>query len=201
MKEIIKLGLVLLMICVIAASALGFTNELTKEKIEENTVIANKEARIEVYPDADDFVLIATNDEKAVYDAHPAAVDFLASNSEVDEVYKAMTNGTHVGYVIKTLPGGYGGPLEVVVGFAIDGTIKGVRVGNHQETPGLGAKAKTEDYYGQYDGLTVGSTVEVVKVDVTSGNNEIKAISGATITSAAVTKGVNYGQLVIDTFK
>jgi electron transport complex protein RnfG len=112
-----------------------------------------------------------------------------------------MTAGNHVGYVIKTLPGGYGGPLEVIVGITLDGTINGVRVGNHQETPGLGAKAKTVEFYGQYDGLSVGSPVEVIKVDVTSGNNEIKAISGATITSVAVTNGVNYGQMVIDTFK
>lgn len=201
MKEIIKLGLVLLAVCVVAAFALGLTNEVTKDKIEENTIIANREARQEVYPDADDFVLIASADEEASYEAHPSAGDFISSNPEVAEVYKAMSGGNHVGYVIKALPGGYGGPLEVVVGFALDGTLTGVRVGNHQETPGLGAKAKTPDFYLQYNGLSVNTPVEVIKVDVTSGNNEIKAISGATITSAAVTQGVNYGQKVIETFK
>ena len=201
MKEIIKLGLVLFAMCVVAAFALGFTNELTKDKIIENTIVANREARKEVFSDADDFVLIASSDTDADFEAHPAAADFIAANKEVAEVYKAMTAGNHVGYVIKTLPSGYGGPLEVIVGITLDGTINGVRVGNHQETPGLGAKAKTVEFYGQYDGLSVGSPVDVIKVDVTSGNNEIKAISGATITSVAVTDGVNYGQMVIDTFK
>lgn len=200
MKEIIKLGLVLLLVCMVAAFALGLTNEVTKDKIEENTIIANREARKEVYPDADDFKLIATRQDVA-YEAHSAAVDFLANNTEVEEVYKAMSGGQHVGFVIKTKPKGYGGALEVVVGFDLEGQLSGVRMGNHQETPGLGAKAKTEDFYIQYNGLTVSSPVAVVKVDVTSGNNEIKAISGATITSDAVTKGVNYGQAVLETFK
>lgn len=200
MKEIIKLGVVLLLVCVIAAFALGLTNEVTKDKIIENTVIANREARKEVYPEADDFVLIATADE-VEYEAHPSAESYLADHPEVIEVYKAMANGEHVGFVIKTEPKGYGGALEVVVGFSLEGTLQGVRVGNHQETPGLGAKAKTADFYMQYNDLTVGSSVEVVKVDVTSGNNEIKAISGATITSVAVTQGVNYGQSVLETFK
>lgn len=201
MKEIIKLGVVLLVVCMIAAFALSMTNEVTKDKILENTIIANRQARQEVYSDADDFVLIASSDESATYDAHPASVDYMAQHPEVVEVYQAMANGEHVGFVIKTEPKGYGGALEVVVGFSLDGTLQGVRVGNHQETPGLGAKAKTEDFYNQYNGLSVQSAVDVVKVDITSGNNEIKAISGATITSKAVTQGVNYGLSVIETFK
>lgn len=201
MKEIIKLGLVLLTICVIAAFALGFTNEVTKDQIADNIVVANKEARQEVFPEADDFMLIASNDAEAVYEAHPAASDFIANNKDVANVYEAMSGGTKIGFVIKTLPNGYGGAVGVTVGFSLDGTIQGVRVDTPNETPGLGAKAKTEDFYKQYDALTVSTPIEVLKIEVAEGANAIQSISGATITSAAVTKGVNYGQLVIDTFK
>lgn len=191
MKEIIKLGLILFVICAIAAFSLGMTNELTKGIIEENTHKANVEARKEVFSDADSFELQEDD----------VAKKFYSKNPQVVEVYKAMSGSKHVGFVIKTAPSGYGGALEVVVGFDLDGLLTGVRVGNHQETPGLGAKAKTEKFYLQYDGLTIKETVNVTKLDVVDTNNEIQAISGATITSDAVTNGVNLGKLVLDTFK
>lgn len=191
MKEIIKLGLTLFTICVISAFALAMTNGLTVETIEENAVKANVEARQEVFSDADDFVL--QDDD--------IAQKFYNDNPEVAEVYKAMKSSTVVGFVIKTLPNGYSGAVEVIIGFNLDGVITGVRIGNHQETPGLGANAKTEKFYLQYDGLSVNEEVNVIKTDVVEGNNDIKAISGATITSRAVTKGVNYSKSVLDTFK
>lgn len=201
MKEITKLGLTLLIFCLIAAVALGFANEVTKGPIIENSIRANIEARKEVFPEADEFELIATSEEGVEYEAHKNAKSFFEENPKVKEVYKAISNGEHIGYVIKTAPNGYGGAIVVVIGFRIDGVITGVRVGDHQETPGLGAKAKTEDYYLQYNNLSITKTVDVTKTDVVDGNNEIKAISGATITSVAVTNGVNYSKLVLDAFK
>lgn len=203
MKEIIKLGITLLLVCIVAAFALAMTNEVTKDTIKENVIKANTEARQEVFSDADEFVLIALKDTESdiEFEAHPNAESFLKDNKDVAEVYKAMSAGNHVGFVIKTLPSGYGGALEVIIGFDLEGTITGVRVGNHQETPGLGANAKTPEFYTQYNGLSVTSPVEVTKVEVTEGANEIQAISGATITSKAVTVGVNYGQAVLEAFK
>jgi electron transport complex protein RnfG len=64
-----------------------------------------------------------------------------------------------------------------------------MRVGNHQETPGLGANATLSDFYGQYVDKSTESELTVVKAG--ASGNEIQAISGATITSKAVTKGVN----------
>ena len=199
MKEIIKLGLVLFLVCAIAATALGMTNEVTKVQIEQNSIVAAREARQAVYPTADDFVLIATIAD-IEYEAHPSADAFLSENTVVREVYKAMNSGEHVGFVIKTAPNGYGGEVGVTVGLSLDGTIQGVQVDTPNETPGLGAKAKTPAFYDQYENLTVTSPIEVLKVEV-NDENAIQSISGATITSQAVTDGVNYGQAVIETFK
>ncbi|MCH4886643.1 RnfABCDGE type electron transport complex subunit G [Acidaminobacter sp. JC074] len=199
MKEIIKLGLVLFLVCAIAAMALGMTNEVTKGQIADNAVIAAREARQAVYPTADDFILIASSSAES-YEAHPSADAFLKENTVVREVYKAMTSGEHVGFVIKTAPNGYGGEVGVTVGLSLDGSIQGVQVDTPNETPGLGAKAKTPDFYSQYEGLTVTSPIEVLKLEVTD-ENAIQSISGATITSQAVTDGVNYGMAVIETFK
>lgn len=199
MKEIIKLGVTLLLVCIVAAFALAMTNEVTKDVIAENVIKANTEARQEVFPDADAFELIATSDEEADYTAHANAESFLKDNRDVAEVYKAMSGGEHVGFVIKAVLSGYGPGLEVISGFKLDGTLTGVRVNTPNETPGLGANAKTSEFYSQYDGLTVNEPVQVTKVEVSG--NEIQAISGATITSNAVTLGVNYGQAVLETFK
>lgn len=201
MKEIIKLGLTLLIVCIIAAFALSMTNEVTKDLIKENVIKANTEARQEVYPDADEFVLIASSDETVDYQPHSEAEEFLKAHGDVAEVYKAMSSGEHVGFVVKAVLGGYGPGLEVISGFKLDGTLTGVRVGTPNETPGLGANAKTPEFYTQYNGLTINDPIEVTKVDVVEDANEIKAISGATITSKAVTLGVNYGQDVLETFK
>ena len=82
---------------------------------------------------------------------------------------------------------GFGGTVGLTVGVS-DGAITGVRIGSHSETPGLGAKAADEAFYGQFAGksgeLTVTKTGAVT-------DQEINAITAATITSKAVTGAVN----------
>lgn len=173
MKEIIKLGLVLALFCFIAAALLGFTNEMTKDKILEQRALENEKAMMAVLPEAKTFEAL---DEKQL-EGLKKELSTLAEGSVA-----LNQSGEVVGYVFKTLPGGYGGAVEVITGIGMDQTIKGVRVGNHQETPGLGAKAKEAPYYSQYESLDASKSMAYTDVD---------AISGATITSNAVTDGVN----------
>lgn len=180
MKEIVKLGLILFIISSIAAAALAYTYDATIDQIVEQRRIADEIARKEVFPDADEFTP-ASDDQLAAY---------TAVNSSIAEVFIAKSSSNTIGYVVKTKPSGFGGTIDVVIGLKTDGEITGLRVGNHQETPGLGANAKNADFYTQYEGLTVTSPVGVNKIQ--PGDNEILAISGATITSQAVTNGVNF---------
>jgi len=183
MKEIITLGLKLLLISLIAALALGYANDATKDKIFEQREMANKEARIAVMPDADEFEKIDL-DQKGITD------------DIIQEGYTAIKADSQIGYVFKVTPKGYGGAVEVIVGISNDGKLTGVRIGNMNETPGLGAKSKNIEFYGQYEGMSTANEIGVSKS--ASSDTEIKAISGATITSKAVTKGVNHA---IDAFK
>lgn len=173
MKEILKLGAILSLVCIIAASALGMTHELTKDKIAEQRFIENQKAKKAVLELAETFEDL---DEK----------EFINITSQVQNVAEIAiakdSSGTFVGYVVKTLPNGYGGKVEVITGVGADMKVTGIRIGNHQETPGLGAKAKEEPFYGQFAGFDASAGI---------GYNEIDAISGATITSNAVTDGVN----------
>ena len=184
MNSILKLGLNLFVICAVAAGLLAGTNQITAPLIEQRNDQANNEARQTVLPDASEFKEL----ESSKYENK--------SDVEVVEVYEGLNGSEVTGYTIKVLPKGYGGEIELMVGITSDGTISGVNVGNMSETPGLGAKAKEEAFYGQYAGKPA-TQIEVVKSGA-AGETEIQAISGATITSKAVTSGVNAAVEVFD---
>lgn len=120
----------------------------------------------------------------------PAAQDFEElTPGEADEMVTALYAGTDAsgeiaGYCVQAEPGGYGGPIVMMIGIAKDGSVQGISITESDETPGLGARASEEAFKGQYIGLT-----EPAQVDKDGG--DIEAISGATITSRAVTNGVN----------
>lgn len=174
MKEIINLGMKLLLISLIAALSLGYVNDITEDKIAEQRALANEKARKEVSPDADAFNEIDISN---------------IEDELVVEGFEALEDDVVSGYVFKTLPKGYGGTLEVVVGISNSGTITGVRIGSHNETPGLGAKSTDASFYNQYENMIAEQEIGVSKTQKT--DTEIQAISGATITSEAVTRGVN----------
>lgn len=186
MKEISKLGLILLVICAVAASLLSLTYDVTIDKILAQRELTNQLSRQEVLPEADSFEAVDASVLEAVR----------SESESVVEIYEGLSGGSLVGYTIKTMPSGFGGSVEVVTGIGSDGQITGMRVGNHQETPGLGANATLPEFYDQYAGKSAEAELTVVKAEATG--NEIQAISGATITSKAVTSGVN---LAVEAFK
>lgn len=178
-NEIVKLGIILCIISVIASGSLAMVNEVTTPIIEQQQIAANDAARKQIVPSADSF-------EKVDGDFGPGVV----------EVYKAMSGSEEVAYILKTLSKGYGGDIEIITGINIDGTVAGAVLGSMNETPGLGAKAKDEPFISQYNGKSTESPM-VVSKNATGAENEIVAISGATITSKAVTDGIN---LAVDVY-
>ncbi len=182
MRDYIKLAGVLLLVCAIAAALLGYTNEITYNRIQEQLVKASDEARKAVLPDADAF--------EKLDDSTFSTIKSNVKYNFVTEVYTAKAGGNVIGYAVKVAPKGYAGAVEVVVGITTDGTTKGIKVGNNTETPGLGKNAATPKFQDQLSGKTWGNPVNVIKSG-TPKDNEIAALSGATITSRAVTVGVN----------
>ena len=173
MKDILKLGVTLFAICAVAALVLGVTNNITAPVIEERNIQASNEARKIVLSETDEFK------------------ELDGMNSDIVlEVYEGIKDGQVIGYTIKTSSKGYGGAIELMVGISKDGKITGVEIGNHSETPGLGSKATEPMFKNQYVDKDVLNSLLVVKGS-TNNDNEISAISGATITSNGVTSGVN----------
>lgn len=182
MRDYIKLAGVLLLVCAVAAALLGYTNEITHDKIQEQLAIANDEARKAVLPEADTFEQL----DESTFSAIKANEKY----NYIEEIFTAKAGGSIIGYAIKATPKGYGGAVEVVVGVTADGVVQGVKVGNNNETPGLGKNAATPKFQEQFGGKNWGSPINVIKSG-TPKDNEIAAISGATITSRAVADGVN----------
>ncbi len=177
-NEIVKFGVILFIITAVAGGLLGFVNDMTEPVIAQHKIEADNEAQESVLNEADKFEKI--NDE------------FTSENNpdvKVAQVSKALSGDETVGYIIKTLPKGYGGEIEVTVGIKADGTIEAVKLGAMNETPGLGAKAVNPEFIDQYKDKKA-DTLKVIKSG-TPQDDEILAISGATRTSNGVTKGVN----------
>ena len=178
-KDMFKLGLNLLIISAIAALLLAFTNNVTADTIAKRNEQANAEARKLVLESAQDFEQVKdvkTDNSKGV---------------KVSEIYEAKdASGNTVGYTLKVLPSGYGGTIEYMVGIdSAKGQVSGINVVSNSETAGLGAKATDPEFSDQYKGKPL-EELSVLK-NGTPGDTEIKAISGATITSTAVTNGVD----------
>jgi len=111
---------------------------------------------------------------------------------DVDNVLEALgSDGNGLGYVlVVTTHEGYGGDIQFSMGIANDGTTNGISILSIAETPGLGMEAENV-LKPQYAGKNV-AQFSVTKTGAAS-DEQIDAISGATITSNAVTNGVNAG--------
>lgn len=171
MKETIKLGFTLFLFTAISALILAYSNGVTAPEIAKVEEQIKTEARMEILPAADAF--------EAVEGVEGAK-----------EVYKGTAGGETVGYTLSMVTSGYGGDVELAVGISNEGTVTGIKIIKHTETPGLGANATLPAFQDQYKGKSVSEVIEVVKTPP-SADNEIQAITGATITSRAVTKAVN----------
>ena len=160
-----KLVIVLTLVCAITSAILGGVNAITCDRIAQITKAKTDAALAEVLP-------IEAND------SYTELSDFTA-DSTVTHVWTA-----EAGTVVEMNVSGAQGMIDLVVGVDKDGTVTGVSIISHGETPGLGAKATENSFRDQFIGAT-GS----VAVDKDGGS--IQALTGATITSRAIANAVN----------
>lgn len=197
MKNLLKNTFILFVITLLAGALLGFVNELTKEPIaqyEENKKIY---ACGEVFFEADENgELVAVKDlifesaaAEEVTKLNEQLKDKMEGNIVIDEVYRAYEGDAFYGYVIGvTTKEGYNGEISFYVGITDDAKIKGVSLLQIGETPGLGMNAESV-LIPRFRDVNAG-VFTVVKTGATA-LDEVDAISGATITSEAITGGVN----------
>lgn len=188
MKKIVKDAMIMTAITVVFGLLLGLVYEITKEPIEQAKYNAQQEAYRNVFADAESFV------EYEGFDA-AAAEAVVAESGYPDNTIEGVVmaqdgSGSTLGYVVTvTSHAGYGGDITFSVGITNEGVVNGYSITAISETAGLGMKSTEPDFYSQFEEKAVES-LEVVKGTATA-DNQIEAISGATITSRAVTNGVN----------
>ncbi len=189
---IFKDALILFAITLIAGFALGFVHEITLPAIEAQNLQAKMEAYRTVFPGASEF-----KEEEALTLKIGEAAKVLEpkgyTNITIDEALIAADEaGNKLGYVIVvTTQEGYGGAISLSLGYAMDGTVKGMEILSMNETAGLGAKAAAKEFKSQFADKKV--TEFAYTKTGAKNENEIDALSGATITTRAVTNAVNSG--------
>ncbi len=191
-QSMIKDAIILCMISLIAALALGFVNELTKDRIADLEAQAKAEAYKEVYPEMSSLVEAKDNEvlEKAMEEADTILANGGFSNVTIDEVCLVEdASGNHIGYVGSVTLKAYD-VMTLTFGYTVDGTCTGLAFLDIKETPGIGMKADEPDFKNQFAG---NSADQFVSVKSGAGAGEINAISGATFTTNGVIKGVNAG--------
>lgn len=173
MKENLKLGAILLTIAAIAGLLLGAAHAVTLEPIAKQEQMTKNTAMEEILPGASEF-----------------KVKEVSLEGTIQEVNEGLSSGKTAGYTITVSPKGYGGAVQLIVGISAEGKVEGIKILSHSETPGLGANAMQPKFSGQFKGKPIDKELKVVKT-TPSADNEVQAITGATITSKAVTSGVN----------
>lgn len=171
-KNVLSVGLKLFLITAISAMLLAVLNDVTAPIIAQNTKNKQEESMRQVLNQAEDFDRIVLLDYEEA----------------VGEIYKGLNSNCEIiGYAVMTSSNGYGGEISLAVGVDNELNVTGVDVISHSETPGLGANCTNIEFMNQFVNKTIG--VEVVKTG--AKDNQIDAITSATITSKAVTSGVN----------
>ena len=178
MKEIIRLCFVLTLIAAISAGVLAYVNEKTAGPIAKALLEEKMSAVRNVLPPYDnepdkDIIIIGLEDGDSL------------------EVYRGRKDGAVTGAAFAIIsPDGYSGDIEFMIGVDGEGVMQGLMVLNHLETPGLGAKIETEDFRGQYKGKSL-ENPELW--EVTKDGGPFVPITGATISSRAVTRAAAKG--------
>lgn len=188
MNKMIKNTIILTAITLVSGILLGLVYEVTKDPIKAAQDDAKKAAFQAVIPDAASFELLP---DFSPENAREILGEAGYTESDIEEVANALdASGASMGYVINVVSHkGYGGDIRISVGILSDGTVTGIEMLAINETPGLGMNAAEDSFKNQFQNKQV--TEFVVTKTKESGDNMIDAISGATITSNAVTNAVN----------
>jgi electron transport complex protein RnfG len=179
MRDIVKLAVFLLVTSGVAGLGVSYVNSLTGPLIEKQILQAKINSFSEVYPQSDEV-----KDETAKY-LKPD------KKSLMKEVNIAYRKGAPAGVLYTVVTKGYGGPITLMAGFDIaSGKLTAIKVLSQTETPGLGSKSKDSFFQDRFRDKNTATPLEVTKLAPVK-ENQIQAITASTITSKAVTKGVN----------
>jgi len=186
LRETIATALTLLVFAVIGASLLAGTFQLTRPTIERSE-LAEKLALVAQTLPAGSF------DNNPIEDALPLAADAQLGLKRPGQAYIARKDGQVVAVVLEAVaPDGYSGEIRMLIGIRIDGSISGVRVTSHLETPGLGdyIDIARNPWINQFTDKSLSQPADAAW-KVRKDGGAFDYLAGATVTPRAVIKAVN----------
>ena len=184
MKPQIKISLTLAIVCAIAAASLAAVNQVTQRAIAINSMKELQDSLRIVYPSADHF-------EQEVLPNMGSNAGSENKDFSILDTYQAYQGNNKIGYVFKVGSKGYGGQIILLIAISLQNkTMVGIKVLEHQETPGLGSEITSSQFQNQFKDKPLSDPYEI--------NQDIQALSGATISSRAVIRAC---QGVLDTLK
>ncbi len=166
----------LLVIAAVSGGVLGLVYGVTKDTIAQVDQKKNEAAIHAVLP----------LEGEITYKADTMQFTYEGVNTTFPCNLAYDANGNFQGAAVKTNEGGFGGKIDMMVGFLADGTIKGTSVLSHAETPGLGANMT-----GKFKDQFVDKNPNEFMLKVTKDGGNVDAITAATITSRAFSKAVD----------
>lgn len=190
-SSILKNTIVIFVVTLVSVALLAIVNQVTMGPIEEAQIAAEAASLSAAYTEAKEFGQIDGKEamlEKSTELLESADIQ----KCTINNVLAAQdANGNLIGYAISaTTQNGYGADLQIAVGITKDGKIAGFDVISNNETPGFGANCTNPEFTSQFKGKSAAGKISFNKAGATS-DSEIDAISGATITTNAVTEAVN----------
>ena len=193
MNTILKNTISITVITLVAGLALGVVQDITAGPIAAQAEKSKEEAYKTVFENAAAFSEYSLDDKGQAEDLVGYLNDNGFSAQTIDEIMVAEdASGETLGYAFTiTDSEGYGGDIQFAMGVQNDGTLNGISILSISETAGLGMKATTDDFQNQFKDKSV-EKFTYTKPGASS-DDEIDAISGATITTNAMTNGVNAG--------
>ena len=189
-KFVVRVAGTLTAICLVVAALLGGVNAITADKIAAINQ-ANTEASLQaVATGADEFAPLELTDAMLTAAS--------ANGGKLTEAYAVKAAGETIGSAFKVVASGSQGNIEMIVGVDADNAVTGVSIVSNKETAGIGSKVMNNDplpsgtgVLEQFIGMSGAGTLTVGK--------NVDAISGATVSSKGVTKGVNAALAVAET--
>ena len=177
LKTAITVSLKLLIICAVISGVVSFVYSMTINAYNQNLENEKKLALTGIFAESDTDV-----------------IDYEALENKpegVNDIYIVSKNSESAGYCVNITAKGFGGNMTLMIGYNYDGSIKGVQVISHSETPGVGTKALVDGHLSQYNGKAGELTI------AKDSSADISAVSGATISSKAVHAAVNSANSVV----
>lgn len=172
MKPIIKCGITLFGICLVAAFCLGFVSEATKGPILDQQIKAFTKFRSEYFNDSTDSEELPIKEESTV-----SKINLIKKGDET------------IGYIVEANPNGFGGAIKMVIAIDKDISVKGYDILDNSETPDYGKDFETDE---QLKSRFKGKKAPLkTSQEPTDDPNLVQTKSGATITTDAIVGAIN----------